>query len=96
MQEDMFDYEKILRTLKNSYGWGLGVITSIDEFESNEEYFLDPKSEEDYIDQFNVYLKDKQVGKERGKLDSTPSLRLGKWKLGYQVDKPTSIYNRLY
>ena len=96
MYEDRFDYDKILKVLKDNYGWGFGVISSIDEFESNDEYFIDPQSDDDYIDQFNVFLKDKQVGKMRGKLNNTHSLRLGKWKLGYQVNNPTSIYNKLY
>ena len=39
MYEDRFDYDKILKTLKDTYGWGFGVISSIDEFESNDEYF---------------------------------------------------------
>ena len=96
MFEDKFDYDRIITILKKNYGWGLGVVTNIDEFENNSEYFQNPQSDDEYIEQFHVYLSDKQADRLRGKLNNTPSLRLGKWKLGIQADKPTSIYNRLY
>ncbi len=96
MLEDKFDYDSILQSLRKIYGWGNGVLSFIDEFESNGEYFLDPQSDDEYIEQFNIFLRDKQINKIRGKLNNTHSLRLGKWKLGYQVDSPTSIYNKLY
>ncbi len=96
MFDEKFDYDRIITILKKTYGWGLGIVSFIDEFESNTEYFLDPKSEDEYIEQFHIFLSDKQVNKLRGNINSTTDLRLGKWKLGIQVDKPTSIYNRLY
>ena len=96
MFQDKFDYDRIIKILKKTYGWGLGVITLIDEFESNPEYFMNPQNEDDYIEQFNIFLSDKNINRMRGELNNTPSLRLGTWKLGTQVSKPTSIYNKLY
>lgn len=95
MFEDKFDYDKIIENLKKKYGWGLGVISHIDEFEQNSEYFLNPQDDFDYVDQFHIYLTDKNLNRLRGRFKNDPSLRLGKWKLGFQVDKPTSIYNKL-
>lgn len=96
MYEDKYDYEKIIKSLKIKYGWGLGILTSIDEFESNDEYFSNPQTEEDYVLQFHTFLKDKQVGNLRGRMNNQHSLRLGSWNVGNQVDAPTSIYNKLY
>jgi hypothetical protein len=94
MLKDRFDYDKIIKLMK-TYGWGLGVVTSIDEFEENTEYFLNPQNEDDYIEQFHIFLTDKSSNRLRGQFRNDHSLRLGKWKLGIQVDKPTSIYNKL-
>lgn len=96
MMDDKFDYQRIIQILKKTYGWGIGIITSIDEFENNPDYFSNPQTDDDYIEQFNIYLTDKIANRSRSKLNNTPSLRLGKWKLGIQVDSPTSIYNKLY
>lgn len=96
MFEDKYDYTKIVDILRNNYGWGNGIIASIDDFESNDQYFTFPDTDDEYAEEFNIYLKDVQVGRMRGKLNTTPALRLGKWKLGYQVDNPVSIYNKLY
>ena len=95
MFEEKFDYDRIIRILKKTYGWGLGVVTSIDEFETNTEYFLNPQNDDEYIEQFNIFLTDKTKNRLRGDFRNDHSLRLGKWKLGIQVDKPTSIYNKL-
>jgi hypothetical protein len=40
---DQFDYDRIISILKKTHGWGFGIIDSIDEFESNEEYFKNPQ-----------------------------------------------------
>jgi len=96
MYEDTYDYKKIIKSLNNKFGWGLGVINSIDEFESNEEYFFNPATDEDYIIQFHIFLKDKEVNNLRGKFNNRQSLKLGKWNFGNQVDAPVSIYNKLY
>lgn len=95
MFNDTYDYDVIISNLKKRYGWGLGVINLIDDFETNDEYFMSPVDDEDYTQQFNIFLTDHKIGKMRGKLNNTHSLRLGKWKLGYQVDYPTSFYNKL-
>lgn len=91
-----FDYERILRILKKTYGWGNGVLASVDDFESDEEYFLNPKDDDQYVEQFNIYLTDKNLNRLRNKFNNNQSLRLGKWKTGFQVENPTSIYNKLY
>lgn len=66
MYEDKFDYDKIIRVLRKTHGWGMGVLTSVDSFESNEEYFLNPENDEEYISQFHIYLTDMQSGRLRG------------------------------
>jgi hypothetical protein len=96
MYEEKYNYDKILKSLKKTYGWGIGVINQIDNFESNDEYFENPIDDDDYIIKFNVYLNDLKTGKMRGQFNNTHALRLGKWKTGHQVDNPTSIYNKLY
>lgn len=96
MFNEKFDYERIVRILKKTYGWGMGILTYIDDFESNSEYFKDPQSDDDYIEQFNIYLSDKRVNRERGKFNNITNIKLGKWKLSTQVDNPVSIYNKLY
>jgi hypothetical protein len=92
---DNYDYDKIITILKKKYGWGMGVINFTEDFESNTEYFFEPKSDLDYAEQFNIFLSDMEQGKMRGEFQNNHSLRLGKWKIGNQVDKPTSIYNKL-
>jgi hypothetical protein len=96
MFEDKYDYTKIVDILRKNYGWGIGILSSVDEFESNDEYFTYPETDDEYAEEFNVYLTDVKVGRMRGELDNTTSLRLGQWSTGIQVDKPVSIYNRLY
>ncbi len=95
MFEDKYDYDRIILILKKNHGWGFGVINQIDNFESNEEYFNDPIDEDDYAEQFHIYLTDSESGRLRGNLNKSTSLRLGKWKLGIPVNKPTSIYSQL-
>ena len=95
MFEGQFDYDRIVTILKKKYGWGLGIINFTEDFESNPEYFSSPKDDRDYADQFNIFLSDMEIGKMRGEFQNTHSLEPGKWRLGYQVSKPTSIYNKL-
>jgi hypothetical protein len=95
MFENKFDYDRIIRILRKTYGWGMGVISSIDEFEQNPEYFQSPQDDDQYIELFNIFLTDKNMNRLRGEFRNNHSLRLGKWKLGIQVDRPTSIYNKL-
>ena len=57
MFEDRFDYSKIIRILKKSHGWGFGVISSVDSFESNDDYFLDPEDDNDYAEKFHITVR---------------------------------------
>lgn len=95
MFEDKYDYKSILNYLTNK-GWGIGILSYLDDFESNSDYFESPQHERDYAEQFHVYLVDLFDNRLRGKFNNTQSLRLGKWKTGVQVNKPVSIYNKLY
>ncbi len=94
MFEDKYDYDKIIRMLKKTHGWGFGVIQSIDDFESNVEYFIDPVDENDYVEQFHIYLTDLKCGRLRGQFNNDSKLRVGHWNKGIQVSKPTSIWNQ--
>lgn len=94
MFKDKFDYDRIISIIKKTHGWGFGVINYMDEFESNKEYFLNPSDENDYAEQFHIYLTDRECGRLRGGFNNDPSLRLGKWKTGFQVNHPVSIYSQ--
>jgi hypothetical protein len=94
MFEDKYDYDKIIRILKKTHGWGLGTINQIDDFESNEEYFKDPIDENDYSEQFHVFLTDLQTNRLRGQFNNDSKLRIGKWKIGPTVIQPRSIWNQ--
>ena len=94
MFEDKYDYYKIIRMLKKTHGWGFGVIQSIDDFESNVEYFIDPVDENDYVEQFHIYLTDLKCGRLRGQFNNDSKLRVGHWNKGIQVNKPTSIWSQ--
>jgi 8-oxo-dGTP diphosphatase len=95
MYQDKFDYDHIISILKKTHGWGFGIVSSIDEFEDNEEYFLNPIDDNDYAEQFHIFLTDKETGQLRGQFQNKTSLRMGKWKTGIQVASPVSIYNKL-
>lgn len=95
MFDNGYDYDKIIRILNKTHGWGQGVYDLIDDFENNEEYFIDPIDEHDYVEQFHIFLTDRECGRLRGEMNRNFSLRLGKWKLGIPVKNPTSIYNKL-
>ena len=86
--QDKFDYDRIISILKNSHGWGFGVISSIDSFENNEEYFLNPQDNNDYAEQFHIYLTDQETGQLRGRFNNKTSL-------GNQSANYPSFYNKL-
>lgn len=94
MFEEKYDYDKIIRIIKKTHGWGFGIINKIDDFETNNEYFKDPIDEHDYVEQFHIYLTDLECGRLRGEFNNDPKLRLGRWKTGIQVNKPISIYSQ--
>lgn len=93
--QDKFDYDRIIQILKKSHGWGFGIISSIEEFEDNTEYFLSPQNDDEYAEQFHIFLTDRMTGRLRGQFRNDHSLRLGKWKIGNIVAAPVSIYNKL-
>ena len=94
MFEDKYDYDKIIRMLKKTHGWGFGVIQSIDDFEGNEEYFREPIDENDYVEQFHIYLTDLKCGRLRGDFNNDRNLRVGHWNKGVEVNNPRSIWNQ--
>ena len=83
MFEEKYDYEHIIRILKKSHGWGFGIISSIDDFESSE-YFKDPLDDNYYAEQFHIYLTDKELDNKR--TDTPHSIKSA---------TPTSIYDKL-
>jgi hypothetical protein len=87
MYEDKYDYNYIISILKKSHGWGMGVLSSIDEFEENDEYFLDPSDDNDYAEKFHIYLTDKQTGRLRSDFNTSSDNRV-------KVFSP-SFYNKL-
>ena len=93
MMEDKYDYERIIKELKGR-GWGFGIISSVDDFEENDQYFFNPNNDDDYAEQFHVYLTDLQTGQLRGEFNNKTSLKTGKWQHGIQVNTPVSIYNQ--
>ena len=94
MFEEKYDYDKIIRMLKKSHGWGFGVIESIDDFESSDEYFKDPIDENDYVEQFHIFLSDLEANHLKGKYNNDSLLRVGRWNKGIQVGKPNSIHSQ--
>lgn len=95
MLEDKFDYDVIIKIMKGTYHWGFGVISYIDDFEANPEYFLNPEDNNDYANQFHIYLSDMETGQLRGTFQNKHKLNLGKWRLGTQVANPVSIYSKV-
>lgn len=89
-----FDYEKVLKLLRGNYGWGMGSMINVEDFEDNEEYFKNPSNEDEYVDQFHSYLTDLKHGELRDKFRNRTSLRVGEWQRGVRVIRPTSIYNK--
>lgn len=89
---NLFDYDKILRILNKTKGWGGGCIDFISDFE-NSDYFKYPQDDHEYVEQFHIFLVDRQSGKVGG-WSPRPSLPLGKWKVGPTVMSPTSWYSR--
>lgn len=86
--QDKFDYDRIISILKKSHGWGFGVISNIDSFEDNEEYFLNPEDNNDYAEQFHIYLTDMENGQLRGRFNNKTSLK-------NQSFNYPSFYNKL-
>jgi len=95
MLDNEYDYENIITILRKTYGWGTGIYGLIDQFETNDEYFKEPIDDNDYSEQFNIFLTDYIAGRLRGEMYRNHSLRLGKWRIGIPVATPTSIYNKL-
>lgn len=90
-----FDYDEIFRLLGKTHGWGVGSFQEIENFENDDEYYKDPTDENDYVEQFHIYLTDKETNRMRGKSHRNDSLRVGKWQHGVQVLYPISIHNKL-
>lgn len=95
MLNNKFDYDKIINILKKTHGWGFGIINLTEDFESNDLYYIDPVDDNDYAEQFHIFLTDLETGRLRGQFRNEHGLRLGKWKISTPVDAPTSIYNKL-
>jgi hypothetical protein len=86
MFSEKFDYKYILDILKNTHGWGNGILTEIDNFEENEEYFKNPIDENDYAEKFHIFLVDKFDGRLRGEFNKDLPIR---------VNRQTPIYAKL-
>lgn len=93
--DNKFNYDHIIRTMVKTHGWGNGCIDYVNDFESNSEYFLNPQNDNEYAEQFNIYLTDLQTGQLRGQLQNKHNLRQGKWKLGTQVNRQVNWYSKL-
>jgi hypothetical protein len=96
MMDDVYDYSNIINIMKKRYHWGFGVMNFFEDFESNPEYFQSPKGDDNYADEFNIFLKDLQTGNMRGGFQNRQSLRPGEWNTGIKVNRPESIYNKFY
>jgi hypothetical protein len=95
MMDNKFNYDHIIRTMVKNHGWGNGCIDYVNDFESNSEYFLNPQNDNEYAEQFHIYLTDLQTGQLRGQLQNKHNLRQGKWKLGTQVNRQVNWYSKL-
>lgn len=91
---DKFDYQHIIRILRKTHGWGMGIMNYFEEFESSE-YFKNPEDDNDYAEQYHIFLTDQETGQLRGRFNNKNKFMLGKWKLGRSIDSPVSIYNKL-
>lgn len=91
---NVYNYEHVTKLIK-SHGWGMGSIQFTNEFEENSEYFKDPIGDNDYAEQFHIYLTDKKFNRVRTGLNRNYPLRVGKWQMGTQVTEPVSFYNKL-
>ncbi len=94
MFEEKYDYDKIISILKKTHGWGFGVLQSIDAFESDDEYFKDPIDDNDYAEQFHIYLTDLETGRLRGQINRDSKIRVGLWNKQISVNNPRSIWNQ--
>jgi hypothetical protein len=95
MMEDKYDYDRIAEILKKTQGWGNGALAQAEDFENSPEYFQNPQDESEYAQQFHVYLTDLGAGGLRGGIQNKHNLRLGKWRLGVQVNRPVNWYSKL-
>jgi len=83
-----FNYDRILSILRKVHGWGNSCNQQIKEFESSE-FFKNPIDNNDYVEQFHIFLTDKFI--EHG----NDSLKVGKWRGQGVVQRPVSIYNQM-
>lgn len=83
-----YNYERILSTLRKVHRWGNSCRQYLKEFETSE-YFKDPIDNNDYVEQFNIFLSDKFFKKGNN------SLKVGQWRRQPTITRPTSIYNQL-
>lgn len=91
-----FDYDRIKRNLRSSYGWGEGSMTLCSDFEQNSEYYEEPKNEIEYVDQFHIYLFDLFSNRMRNSgLPRQIGIHLGDWPFGTKVSKSKNFYNKL-
>jgi len=94
LHSEEYDYEKIMRILKKTHGWGQGSSKHIEEFENREEYFLNPIDENDYVEKFHIFLTDLTTNRLRGDFNNETSLKIGKFRFGIPVSSQTSIHNK--
>ena len=93
-QHNKYNYDKIIRILNKSFGWGLGASLKIEDFENNKDYFQNPKNDDDYVIQFNSYLTDVELGKLISDIGRNSTLRVGDWHRGFHVVRPYPYYNK--
>jgi hypothetical protein len=90
-----FDYDRIKKDLRSTHGWGEGSMTLCSDFEQSE-YFENPQSVIEYVDQFHIYLFDLFSNKLRDSgLPRNHGILLGDWPFGTKVSHPRSFYNKL-
>lgn len=94
LESSEFDYDRIIKMMKKIHNWGLGIVSSIEDFEKNDEYFKQPIDENDYVEQFHIYLTDLEGGRLRNQFNNNTKLRVGKWKIGPIVNHPNSIWSQ--
>ena len=70
----------------------MGVMSYMDDFE-NSEYYLNPNNDDEYIEQFHIYLTDMQSGQLRGSYNNKSSLKLGKWRMQPLLPNPNPLSN---
>lgn len=91
---EKWDYGTILRNLKKNWGWGNGCRQYFSEFESNDEYFLEPENSWEYTQQFHIYLTDLNLNRLRNKFNQNKKLRVGFFKNMVSVVPTKNIWNQ--